>query len=98
MSRAKALVGCLFIENSGRWRGLYTDKVPKARLEASSPLYELKRPSSEWLRASECISTSVVHVIVSQWLSGNQYLLPLRHIKQFEFTIDVNAENTISQR
>ena len=34
MSGAKARVGCLLIENAGRWRRLYTGEVPKARLEA----------------------------------------------------------------
>lgn len=29
--RAKARVGCLLIENTGRWRGLYAGEVPKAR-------------------------------------------------------------------
>jgi hypothetical protein len=31
---------------------------------------------------SECISISVVRVFVSLWLSGNQYVLPLRRIKK----------------
>ena len=36
MSEAKACVGCLLIENTGKWRGLYVDEVRKARLEALS--------------------------------------------------------------
>jgi hypothetical protein len=34
--RAKARVGCLLIQNTGRWRALYAGEVPKARLGASS--------------------------------------------------------------
>lgn len=34
MSRAKARVECLLLENAGRQRGWYADEVPKARLEA----------------------------------------------------------------
>jgi hypothetical protein len=36
VSGAKVRVGRLLIEKVGRSRGLYTGKVPKARLEASS--------------------------------------------------------------
>jgi hypothetical protein len=34
--RAKARVGCLLVENAGKWRRLYTGEVPKAHLEAPS--------------------------------------------------------------
>jgi hypothetical protein len=36
VSGAKARVGCLLIENTGRLRGLYASEVSKARLEALS--------------------------------------------------------------
>ena len=36
MTGAKARVGCLLIENTGKWRGLYVGEVPKASLGASS--------------------------------------------------------------
>jgi hypothetical protein len=34
--RAKARVRGLLIENTGRWKGLFTGEVPKARLETLS--------------------------------------------------------------
>jgi hypothetical protein len=40
VSRAKARVECLLIENAGRQKGVYAGRIPKARVEASSRPYE----------------------------------------------------------
>jgi hypothetical protein len=53
VSGAKARVECLLIGNTGRWSGLYAGEVLKARLEASSPPWQLNISGSKCLGVIE---------------------------------------------